>query len=358
MAVSFRPNHSFSWSLALVLAARFTSGVSAVAPALARQQLTRVQDPNVIFDNINGTTVVYSPVTGQQIPQGLASDGSGSGFSTSAVLWIVFSFVVGAPLLLAGFRGGRLTLGTAIGTAAVLASWAVIVNTLDNVGVSDVVLTLCILVLFAMGFSLGLLEMTRVLGILVLGALGGLAIGVRIVLLRSGLIVSDSDAFFLNWLIIGVCGIAGSILVVWKQKYGILNGCASTGSFLCGLGFDLVVNQQFGMSRGLRYLFDRNSYHVVDTMTNGYSPPMTTVAILAVSLGVTPAFAFAQWKVFTRVFGGAECDTFGGSVWEPQEVPQDEESIPQQSMDMPDTPTAEKPPKLPLSDNAKEGRSS
>ncbi|KAF8554922.1 hypothetical protein OG21DRAFT_1392319, partial [Imleria badia] len=256
-----------------------------------------------IFDiNDDGTMVVYSPTTGQQIPQGLASDGSGSGFSSCAVLWIVFSFIVGAPLLLAGFRGRQLTLGAAFGIAAALASWSVIVNTLDNVGVTDVFLTICILALFVMGFALGLLQLSRVLAVLVLSVLGGLAIGVRIVLLRSGLLVSDPDAFFVNWLIIGVCGIAGSILVVWKQRYGILNGCASTGSFLCALGFDLVINQQSGMSRGLRYLIDRNRFHAVDTVTNGYSPPLTTVIILAVSLGITPAFAFAQWKVFTRPF--------------------------------------------------------
>jgi hypothetical protein len=101
-------------------------------------------------------------------------------------------------------------------------AWAVIVNTLDNVGVSDLALTVCILVLFILGFALGFLEMSRVISILVLGVLGGLAIGVRIILLRSGLLISDPDAFFVNWLIIGVCGIAGSILVVWKQGYGIV----------------------------------------------------------------------------------------------------------------------------------------
>lgn len=73
-----------------------------------------------------------------------------------------------------------------------------------------------------MGFGLGLLEMTRVIAILVLGVLGGLAIGVRIILLRNGLLISDPDAYFVNWLIISVCGFAGSILVVVKQKYGIV----------------------------------------------------------------------------------------------------------------------------------------
>ncbi|KAI9568794.1 hypothetical protein HD554DRAFT_671834 [Boletus coccyginus] len=360
MAVTFRLHHSFSWSLALVFTTYFIYGVAAAAPALAGQQLTRVQDPNVIFDTgDDGTTIVYSPVTGQQIPQGLATDGSGSGFSAPAVLWIAFSFVVGAPLLLVGFRGRRLTLGAAVGTAAALASWAVIVNTLDNVGVSDLALTVCILVLFVMGFALGFLEMVCTAAMLVLGILGGLAIGVRIVLLRSGLLISDPDAFFVDWLIIGMCGIAGSILVVWKQRYGILNGCASTGSFLCGLGSDLVINQQSGMSRGLRFLFDRNRYHALDTVTNGYSPPMSTVIILAISLGLAPAFAFAQWKVFTHPFSGTKHDTFSGSLWEPQEAAQDEEStrIPQGSADMADTPTTEKPPRLSLSDSIREGRS-
>ncbi|KAN0081338.1 hypothetical protein V8E55_008962, partial [Tylopilus felleus] len=309
-----------------------------------------VQDPNVIFDiNGNGTTVVYSPITGQQIPQGLASDGSGSGFSASAVLWIVFSFVVGAPLLFVGFRGRCATLGAAVGMAAALASWAVIVNTLDDVGISDVILTVCIFVLFVLGFALGSLEMSRALAVLALGILGGLAIGIRIILLRSGLLISDPNVFFANWLIIGACGIAGSILVLWKQSYGILNGCASTGSFLCGLGFDLAINQQSGMSRGLRYLMDRNRFHVLDTVTNGYSPPTATVIILAVSLGVTPAFAIAQWKVFKRPFFGGKHDTFIGSLWESQEVPQDEElaSVPQHSGDMPDTPTTGKPPTKP-----------
>ena len=118
MAAAFRLDHSFSWSLALLL----LLAAHRVVAAATAQQLARVQDPNVTFNiNDDGSTVVYSPVTGQQIPQGLATDGSGSGFSACAVSWIVFSFVVGAPLLLAGFRGRQLTLGVAFGLAAALA---------------------------------------------------------------------------------------------------------------------------------------------------------------------------------------------------------------------------------------------
>lgn len=118
-ATTFRLNRSFL-PLTLLLAARSIGRVAAAAPKFPLQ-LARVHDPNVILDSSNGTTVVYSALTGQQIPQGLASDGSGSAFSLSAVLWIIFSFVLGAPLLFVGFRGRRLTLAAAVGMAAVLA---------------------------------------------------------------------------------------------------------------------------------------------------------------------------------------------------------------------------------------------
>ncbi|KAF9228466.1 hypothetical protein BS17DRAFT_805920 [Gyrodon lividus] len=356
MAVAFRIarllNHSFIWySACTALASSAIRSVSA-ASLVSDLDLHRLQDPNVIFSDNNGTITVYSPITGQEIPQGIASDGSGSGFSTVAIVWIVFSFTIGAPLLFVGFRGWRITLGAAIGTAAALASWAVFVNTLDNVGVSDVALATFVLTLFGLGFLLGLLEVSRVAGILVLGILGGLAIGVRIVLLRSGLLVSGSTAFFVNWLLIGFCGLAGSILVIWKQRIGLLNGCASTGSFLCALGFDLVINQQSGMSRGLRFLFDRNRYHVVDTVMNGYSPPMTTVIIIAVSLALTPAFAYAQWKVFKRPFSGLQTEDFG-SLYDPKL--QDEESSSQGFSTTPGTPTTEKLPERPLDRTKQEG---
>ncbi|KAI6029391.1 hypothetical protein BKA83DRAFT_680330 [Pisolithus microcarpus] len=269
--------------------------------------LQRLQDPNVAFINSNGTIIVYSLTTGEEIPQGLASDGSGSGLDACALAWIVFSFTVGLPLLFLGIRGWRFTTAAAIGLAATLTSWAVFVNTLDNLGVSDVALTIFVLSLFGCGFLLGSLELSRVLGILVLG---DWLLGFESSLLGSGLLISDPSIFFVNWLIVGLCGFMCSILVLWKQRFGVLNGCASTGSFLCALGVDLVTNRQSGMSRGLRYLMDRNRYHVVDNVFSGYSPPTTTVIILAVSIAVTPAFAFAQHKVFKRPFWSVttQCD--------------------------------------------------
>lgn len=310
--------------------------------------LQRLQDPNVAFINSNGTIIVYSLTTGEEIPQGLASDGSGNGFDACALAWIVFSFTVGLPLLFLGIRGWRFTTAAAIGLAAALTSWAVFVNTLDNLGVSDAALTIFVLSLFGCGFLLGSLELSRVLGILILGILGGLALGIRITLLGSGLLISDPSIFFVNWLIVGLCGFMCSMLVLWKQRFGVLNGCASTGSFLCALGVDLVTNRQSGMSRGLRYLMDRNRYHVVDNVFSGYSPPTTTVIILAVSIAVTPAFAYAQHKVFKRPFWSVttQCDLESLNPHD-EELPQNEESATtatssRASSAMPETPVSAK----------------
>ncbi|KAL4071270.1 hypothetical protein V8B97DRAFT_1871158 [Scleroderma yunnanense] len=345
----------FFYLICLFLATLVISGVAANDDTIVTTDghvLQDLQDPNVAFlDSGNGTVTVYSPITGQEIPQGLASDGGGSGFSACAIAWIAFSFAVGAPLLFLGVRGGRFTIGTTIGLAATFASWAVFVNTLDDVGVSDVALTAFVLILFGLGFLLGMLELSRTIGVLMLSTMGGLALGIRVVLLRNGLLVSGPSIFFVNWLIIGICGFACSLLVLWKQRVGVLNGCASLGSFLCGLGIDLVINQQSGMSRGLRYLMDRNRYHVVDNVLNGYTPPMTTVIILAVSIAITPAFAFAQHKAFKQPFWCAttQCDL--ESLFTPEVPQQDERSCAASSRvssAMPETPIAEKPPKLPL----------
>ncbi|KAG1781976.1 hypothetical protein EV702DRAFT_498913 [Suillus placidus] len=290
----------------------------------ATQQLQRLQDPNVIITNINGTVVVYSPLTGNEIPQGLATDGSGSGFSLPALLWIAFSFTVGVPLMLAGFRGWRLSTGAAIGLSVAVTSWSVFVNTLDNVGISDITLTALVLVLFCLGFLFGLLEVGRMAGLLQLGIQGGLAIGIRIVLLRRLLLVPEPAAFFVNWLLIAFCGLTGAVLVIWKQRAGLLLGSASIGTFFCALGIDLAVNQQSGMSRGLRYLIDRNRYHIVDTTSNGYIPPTSTLVMIALSIALTPAFAYAQHKLFKGPFCPVYDDDIE-SLHASNEFPADEE---------------------------------
>lgn len=325
-----------------------SSGVAAKTDTIVTSSgeiLQRLQDPNVAFQTDGVTTTVYSLDTGNVVPQGLASDGSGHGFSPNAVVWIVFAFMVGVPLLTLGIRGWRFTVGAAVGLAVALSSWTVFVNALDDIGTSDTVLTSVVLVLFVLGFFLGILELSQTVGILILSVLGGLALGIRIILLRDGLLLPDPSLFFVNWLLIALCGLSCGILVVWKRRIGVLIGCTSTGSFLCGLGLDLVVNQQSGMSRGLRYLMDRNRYHVVDNVFSGYSPPASTVVILVFSIVVIPAFAFAQHKLFKRPFLGiiTQCDL--ESLHTPDELPPREEpSSPSScaSSPMPVTPTSKR----------------
>jgi tryptophan-rich sensory protein len=110
-------------------------------------------------------------------------------------------------------------------------AWSVFVNTLDNVGISDITLTALVLVLFCLGFLFGLLEVGRMAGLLQLGIQGGLAIGIRIVLLRSLLLVPEPTAFFVNWLLIAFCGLGSAVLVIWKQRAGLV----SVGFVLYGL---------------------------------------------------------------------------------------------------------------------------
>lgn len=60
-------------------------------------------------------------------------------------------------------------------------------------------------------------------GLLQLGIQGGLAIGIRIVLLRNLLLVPEPAAFFVNWLLIAFCGLASAVLVIWKQRAGLVS---------------------------------------------------------------------------------------------------------------------------------------
>lgn len=142
-------------------------------------------------------------------------------------------------------------------------------------GLSDLVLTIIVLAAFGVGFFIGLLNLGRVAGIWMLGILGGMSIGIRIVLLRDGLLIPKYAA---NWFIVGILMIIGLGVTVFRQRFGLVgarltsaslvltesvkvSSCAAVGSFLVALGIDLILNKQSGMSTGLRFLFDRNSSH-------------------------------------------------------------------------------------------------
>ncbi|EMD32931.1 hypothetical protein CERSUDRAFT_160952 [Gelatoporia subvermispora B] len=264
--------------------------------AHASSSLTIRDEPvAVLFPN--GTIIYYDPVSGDQVPQGTATDGSGNGLSATAIIWLACSFAVGVPLALLGTKVWRLVAGSGIGLAAAMCVWASFVNSMSAGGISDILLTVLVLGAFVCGFLIGMFEVGRVVGMTFLGIIGGLAFGIRIVLFRAGLLV---HVFAGNWAIIAVFGVIGLGLVIFARRASIALSSASVGTFLTGLGIDLVVNHQAGLSFGLRLLFDRNSAHYAAIVRHGWQPPTSSIIILAVSLALTPVFAFAQHKVFPK----------------------------------------------------------
>lgn len=193
----------------------------------------------VIINDADGSVAVFNSQTQQLIPQGSASDGGGAGFGAPAVLWVVVSFILGVPLAVAGIRGWRLTIGAAIGLSAAVCceciqfvicstgltnpyklAWAAFINTISSQGFSDIALDGLVFGFFALGFILGLFEFARVAGVACLGVLGGLAVGIRIVLFKSGLLV---HVFFVNWLVVTGCAVLGLLLMLWTQRVGIVS---------------------------------------------------------------------------------------------------------------------------------------
>ena len=158
--------------------------------------------------------------------------------------------------------------------------WAAFINTeSSSSGIPDLSLLGIVMGFFTVGASIGFLDLGKTTGIALLSILGGLSIGIRTVLFRSGLLVGP---FFINWIIVTVAGIVGGILVLFMRRIGIVSyfmlsiqllaitykpitkliGSAATGTFLVSLGIDLILNKQSGMSRGLRTLFDQNTSHI------------------------------------------------------------------------------------------------
>ncbi|KAF9268478.1 hypothetical protein L218DRAFT_512414 [Marasmius fiardii PR-910] len=267
---------------------------------------------SVVTKDANGRTVVVDTSTNQNIPQGPATDGSGENFSAPAVIWIGYCGVLGLPLALAGIKGWRLTTGTGIGVSFAVAglsfskAWAALINSVDQVGVPDLILTLVVMAISFLGFILGVFHFAYRGGIVGMTLAGGMAFGIRIVLIQPNLLVSAGNLYAVNWIVPVVCSVVAGLVVVRWQRAALLFGCASVGTFLVALCVDLVINKQAGLSRGLRYLFDRNNNHLADILTTGYHPELSTRILIAVSLGLTPILAYAQHRIFRAPFNRKE----------------------------------------------------
>ncbi|KAI0692845.1 hypothetical protein C8T65DRAFT_71134 [Cerioporus squamosus] len=283
-----------------------------LAPDLAAHHWKRVT-PVVITSETGDNSSVIDPTTNQPIAQGVATDGGGSDFSLPAIIWLAFVFVTGIPLALAGFRLYRLTTGLGIGLGLTLCVWAAFVNTVGADGLSDIVLTVIGMGGFLVGFICGLLDFGRTPGILLVGLLGGLSVGVRVVLLRPGLLVPN---YIVNWIVLVPFMLVGIFSVLLKQRLGIMSCCAAMGSFLVGLGVDLILEKQSGWSFALRFLFDRNNSHFLAIVHKGYDPTVMTQIILGASIGAIPILAFGQHKLFKGPFKrkSAESDSETASL--------------------------------------------
>ncbi|KAJ6497492.1 hypothetical protein C8R45DRAFT_128561 [Mycena sanguinolenta] len=282
---------SLFWLLLVV----FSSFATALPPR------TLLPRSSFTVNNDTGTVQVFDG-SGNLVTQGAATDGSGSNFDFPALIWIGFCLIIGLPMSFAGIRGWRLTTGVGIGVASAVCSWAAIINTVNGSGVADLFLTAIVIVFFFCGFALGVFEIARLGGITAIGLTGGFAFGIRIVLLRAGLLLPFTEFYALNWVIVAICGGAGGLALIWFQRYTLLFGCASIGTFLTALGVDLFLSKQSGMSAGLRLLFDRNDSHVAFLLAQGYTPLMKTRAIIIASLVLVPVLAVAQHRFFPQPF--------------------------------------------------------
>ncbi|KAJ7579324.1 hypothetical protein C8J56DRAFT_965429 [Mycena floridula] len=251
--------------------------------------------------NSSGIIQIISPSKGI-IAQAPATDGSGTSFDLPALIWIGFCLGIGLPMAFAGIRGWRLTTGVGIGLSASVLAWAAFINTVDAPGIPDLVLNFIVLGFFFLGFILGLFEFARLGAIVVLCIGGGLAFGLRIVIIKDGLLFPDAGLYIVNWVIVAVLGATAGLAVIWAQRAALLFACSSVGTFLIFLGADLIMNKQAGMSRGLRLLFDQNDSHLADIVSNPYSPSQLTRIFIYASLGLTPVLALAQHKIFKQPF--------------------------------------------------------
>ncbi|KZT22480.1 hypothetical protein NEOLEDRAFT_1137936 [Neolentinus lepideus HHB14362 ss-1] len=254
---------------------------------------------STVVENRDGQIVVIDSDSLQFITQGPASDGSGSGFNAAAVIWVLFTFVNGVPLTIAGIRGSRISTAAAAGLAFAACGWAAMINTMGVPDIGDVALTLIVLGMYAGGFMLGLFSFARTGCIALLCLEGGAAVGIRAVIMKDDLLIST---YVVNWVLVVLTIVASGLLSLFKQRIAILLSVASCGTFLTGLGIDLILHKQDGMSRGLRFLFDRNSAHLADLIGNGYYPTLSTTILIGISLAVIPIAAFAQHKIFTKPF--------------------------------------------------------
>lgn len=98
-------------------------------------------------------------------------------------------------------------------------AWVAIINIMGATGLSDLVITLITLTFFLLGSLGGLFKLCHLAGLASLGILGGMSVGIRVVLMREGLLLKPMG---LNWIIIAFCGLAGFVATLLRQRIGVV----------------------------------------------------------------------------------------------------------------------------------------
>lgn len=108
---------------------------------------------------------------------------------------------------------------------SIYTAWAAFINSVNDVGVPDIILTAIVLAMFFLGFIIGLFEFGRMGGLATLGITGGLAVGMRIMILKKNLLITGDSGFAVNWAIIAFLGILGGLAIAWPktQRAGIVS---------------------------------------------------------------------------------------------------------------------------------------
>ncbi|KZT05392.1 uncharacterized protein LAESUDRAFT_813506 [Laetiporus sulphureus 93-53] len=297
MAAAARFPPALAWlSFALIT---FTRGFPLTSPPpLATAALQARWDPEISTVS-NGTIIVTNPDTGNVTAQGLASDGSGHDFNASAIIWIVYCFVIGVPLALLGIKIPRMTIGIGIGITATACLWAAFINTEPADSLSDLVVTLIPVCLFLPGFLFGFHHFGHLAGVILIVVASGFSWGVRICLFREDLLVRE---VYGDWLIGASFAVIHVLVIPHFERIAVALASASVGTFFIALGIDLAVNKQEGMSLGLRLMCDRNKHHWVDLVLEGWKPPTSTIIIVAISLPAALLFAYAQHRLFPKSY--------------------------------------------------------
>jgi len=248
--------------------------------------------------------------THPHVPQGSATDGGGEEhghghYTLPSVFWIVFSALVGTPLAVAGVRGWRLTTAAGLGLGLCFPVWVAFVNTMSSAGLSrsasrsDIILTLLVLGAFIVGWIIGFLPMGIRVGMVSTCVSGGFALGIMLAITKHNLLV---PIFAINWVIIAALGLIGLITVIFHRRASMIVSTVTVGLFLDALAIDLAINGSRGMSRGLRFLMDRNSSHADEMIKRGYRPPVSTTIILCIAISFIPLVSILQHKLFPGPF--------------------------------------------------------